>query len=213
LAPYLGTLAFAGDASDVIGKFLNFYNPTGTLSGVTTAAIVVWLAVWFVPAKRWQTKTVAVEKVNLAAFVLLAVGLLLTFPPFINFLKGKSNSLAHYRASFVWKWAYKAGEGAHYRRRGDRIVIVFAALHESAIGPKRTFPMRRRMSAIGGKADIGRAAGNVRSWPKADIGELFKNVFLTASHSNTIATGFLEAADDCASLQTAQISEDGLEKD
>lgn len=30
----LGILAFAGDASDSIGKALNFYSPTGTLSGV-----------------------------------------------------------------------------------------------------------------------------------------------------------------------------------
>ena len=32
----LGILAFAGDASDTIGRLLNIYNPTGTLSGVTT---------------------------------------------------------------------------------------------------------------------------------------------------------------------------------
>ena len=30
----------------------------------------------------------------------------------------------------------------------------FAAVHESAIGSKRTFRLRRGMSAIGGKADI-----------------------------------------------------------
>jgi hypothetical protein len=30
----------------------------------------------------------------------------------------------------------------------------FAAVHESAFGPKPTFRLRRGMSAIGGKADI-----------------------------------------------------------
>lgn len=41
----VGVLAFAGDASPAIGKLLNIYNPTGTLSGVTTLAIIVWLVV------------------------------------------------------------------------------------------------------------------------------------------------------------------------
>jgi asparagine N-glycosylation enzyme membrane subunit Stt3 len=85
----LGILAFAGDASDTIGNLLNFYNPTGTLSGVTTLAIIIWLVVWFVLAKRWEHKTIDITKVNISAFVLLAVGFLLTFPPFADLLQGK----------------------------------------------------------------------------------------------------------------------------
>jgi hypothetical protein len=85
----VGILAFAGDASAAIGKFLNFYNPTGTLSGVTTVAIVIWLAAWFALSRLWQAKTVAIGNVNILAFGLLAVGFLLTFPPFIDLLQGK----------------------------------------------------------------------------------------------------------------------------
>ena len=85
----MGVLAFAGDASDAIGKALNFYNPTGTLSGVTTSAIIIWLIAWFVLAKIWGTKTVDVVKINVISFVLLAVGFLLTFPPFMDLLQGK----------------------------------------------------------------------------------------------------------------------------
>jgi hypothetical protein len=85
----IGILAFAGDASDAIGKMLNFYNPTGTLSGVTTVGIIVWLVAWFVLSKLWEAKNVDMVKVNLASFVLLAVGFLLTFPPFIDLLQGK----------------------------------------------------------------------------------------------------------------------------
>jgi hypothetical protein len=40
-----------------------------------------------------------------------------------------------------------------------------AALHESAFGPKRTSPAAPHMSAIRGKADIARAAGE----PKGKI--------------------------------------------
>jgi hypothetical protein len=85
----VGILALAGDASDAIGKWLNFYNPVGTLSGVTTVAIITWLVVWFVLSRLWGGKTVAIDKVNLAAFALLLVGLLLTFPPFMDLLQGK----------------------------------------------------------------------------------------------------------------------------
>ena len=85
----VGILAFAGDASAPIGNALNFYNPTGTLSGVTVLAIIVWLVAWFVLAKRWQTKNVGMGTVNVVSFVLLAVGFLLTFPPFMDLLQGK----------------------------------------------------------------------------------------------------------------------------
>jgi len=68
---------------------LNFYNPTGPLSGVTTLAIVVWVAAWFILAKKWDGRDVAMTRVNGVAFVLLAVGFALTFPPFLDVLQGK----------------------------------------------------------------------------------------------------------------------------
>lgn len=85
----VGILAFAGDASEAIGKALNFYNPVGTLSGVTTIAIIVWLVSWFVLGGMWRERTVNLSKINVVAFVLLAVGFLLTFPPFMDLLQGK----------------------------------------------------------------------------------------------------------------------------
>jgi hypothetical protein len=85
----LGILAFAGDASAAIGRLLNIYNPTGTLSGVTTGAIIVWLVAWLVLNRLWQTRTVAMAAVNVAAFAFLVVGFLLTFPPFMDLLQGK----------------------------------------------------------------------------------------------------------------------------
>ena len=85
----VGILALAGDASDAIGKWLNFYNPVGTLSGVTTVAIIVWLVSWFILNQRWRTKQVDLAKLNVAAFIGLVIGLLLTFPPFMDLLQGK----------------------------------------------------------------------------------------------------------------------------
>ena len=85
----VGILSFAGDASESIGRFLNFYNPTGTLSGVTTVAIIVWLVVWFVLDRLWHNQTVSMTKTSVSAYVLLIVGFLLTFPPFMDLLQGK----------------------------------------------------------------------------------------------------------------------------
>ena len=85
----MGVLAFAGDASAPIGKALIFYNPTGALSGVSTLAIILWLVSWFVLNRLWRTETVEMVKVNMASFALLAVGFLLTFPPFMDLLQGK----------------------------------------------------------------------------------------------------------------------------
>jgi hypothetical protein len=56
---------------------------------VMTVTIVVWLVVWFFLARAWANKTVDIGKVNLVSFALLAVGFLLTFPPFMDLLQGK----------------------------------------------------------------------------------------------------------------------------
>jgi hypothetical protein len=85
----VGVLSFAGDASDAIGRLLNIYNPTGTLSGVTTVAIIIWLVAWFALHRVWRTRAIAMVPINFAAFALLAVGFLLTFPPFMDLLQGK----------------------------------------------------------------------------------------------------------------------------
>lgn len=85
----LGIFAFAGDASPPILRAFNFWNPTGPLSGVTLTAVIVWLVVWFGLARSWATRNVKLRPVNVAAFVMLIGGLLLTFPPFMDLLQGK----------------------------------------------------------------------------------------------------------------------------
>jgi hypothetical protein len=85
----LGILALANDAFPAINKLLIFYQPTGGLSGVSTLAVVIWLVAWFVLARRWATATVQMARVNLISFALLAVGVLLTFPPVMDLIQGK----------------------------------------------------------------------------------------------------------------------------
>jgi hypothetical protein len=51
---------------------------------VTTIAIVLWLLCWLVLEFRWRTKTVAIGRVSAIAMTLLALSLLLTFPPIVD---------------------------------------------------------------------------------------------------------------------------------
>jgi hypothetical protein len=74
-------LAILADKFAFIKNLFVFYKPTGPLSGVTTAAILIWLVAWFILDLRWRRRTVALRRVNTLAFVLLGLSLLLTFPP------------------------------------------------------------------------------------------------------------------------------------
>lgn len=85
----LGVLAVAADGLKPVAKLLTFYGPTGPLSGVSTVAIAIWLVCWLVLARLWGMRTMAMSKVNAVAFVLLGIGLLLTFPPFGDLLLGR----------------------------------------------------------------------------------------------------------------------------
>lgn len=85
----LGVLAVAADGSRHFAALLAFYHPTGPLSGVTTVAIALWLLCWAVFAARWWNKAVAIGKLSVIASLFLALGLLLTFPPFGDLLLGR----------------------------------------------------------------------------------------------------------------------------
>ncbi|HEY1767887.1 MAG TPA: hypothetical protein VGG26_09540 [Terracidiphilus sp.] len=82
----VGLFAVAADKSAAMKGWMIFSKPTGPLSGVTTSAIVVWLIAWILLHARWRGKTVALRPVNMAALLLLALGLLLTFPLFADLL-------------------------------------------------------------------------------------------------------------------------------
>jgi hypothetical protein len=85
----LGVLTVAADGSKGLSAALNFYPPAGPLSGVTTVAIALWLICWAVLARVWKDKQLAFAKVSAFAFLFLALGLLLTFPPFGDILLGR----------------------------------------------------------------------------------------------------------------------------
>lgn len=77
----LAVFAILGDKSAAMKSFFIFSKPAGPLSGVTTSAIVLWIAVWAVLHLRWRRRTVALARINTVSFALLLLSLLLMFPP------------------------------------------------------------------------------------------------------------------------------------
>lgn len=77
----LSVLAVAADRFAAMQHAMAFYSPTGPLSGVSTSAISIWLIAWAALERRWRNRAIALRPVCISAFVLLALSLLLTFPP------------------------------------------------------------------------------------------------------------------------------------
>jgi len=85
----LGVFALGGDAFPTLARAFTLWRPTGPLSGVTDAAIIVWLVGWIVLSRRWTRRDVDLRRINRIAAALFAAGLLLTFPPFMDLIQGK----------------------------------------------------------------------------------------------------------------------------
>ena len=77
----IGAVSVAADKVQALARMLNFYRPTGPLSGVSTVAIVGWLAAWAILHHAWSARNVDLKRIVAIALVLLACGVLLTFPP------------------------------------------------------------------------------------------------------------------------------------
>lgn len=82
----LAILSIAADRLPGFRHWMAFYKPTGALSGVTTSAIFVWLMAWGILELRWRNRNLRMNRIGVAAFVLLILGLLLTFPPLVDLL-------------------------------------------------------------------------------------------------------------------------------
>lgn len=60
------------------------YGPAGGVSGRTTFAVVVWLLAWALLHRRWAAEVPASDRLTrviVATLVLVALGLVATFPP------------------------------------------------------------------------------------------------------------------------------------
>lgn len=77
----LGLISVVADKVKPLAKTLIIYRPTGPLSGVSTSSILIWVAVWVLLHYFWKERQVDLRRVIMASLVLLAAGILLTFPP------------------------------------------------------------------------------------------------------------------------------------
>jgi hypothetical protein len=84
----LGLLSVLTAASATVSDALTLSDRVGDLSGVTSAAAAVFFVAWAVLAVAWRHADPPVLRVAAAAAVLVALGLLGTFPPFFNLLGG-----------------------------------------------------------------------------------------------------------------------------
>ncbi len=84
----LGLFTCLARALAPINAALSFYDPTGSLSGETTLAVVSWLAAWAILHRLWTRQQVDFGKVFVATLLLIGLGLLGTFPPFFQLFGG-----------------------------------------------------------------------------------------------------------------------------
>ena len=57
------------------------YAPAGGVSGRTTIAVLLWVIAWGVLHRRWRDRHVESRRVHVVTMLLIALGVLLTFPP------------------------------------------------------------------------------------------------------------------------------------
>lgn len=82
----LGVISLVADKVRPIANLLKIYSATGPLSGVSTLAVLVWLASWVLLHYAWRERNLELRPIVAVSFVLLAAGILLTFPPFADML-------------------------------------------------------------------------------------------------------------------------------
>jgi hypothetical protein len=84
----LGLLSVLTAASAPVSDALTLSDRVGDLSGLTTAAGIVFVTAWAVLAIAWHRADPPLPRVAATAAILTALGLLGTFPPFFTLLGG-----------------------------------------------------------------------------------------------------------------------------
>ncbi|MGA3347170.1 MAG: hypothetical protein ABSC76_20165 [Terracidiphilus sp.] len=86
LSAGIGSFALAfitvlADRSAAFKLLLTFSKPVGPLSGVTTIAVVFWIAAWIFLDLLWKRRELPLSRIGWGAIALFVLSLLLTFPP------------------------------------------------------------------------------------------------------------------------------------
>ncbi|KAF0108060.1 MAG: hypothetical protein FD146_1074 [Anaerolineaceae bacterium] len=84
----LGLATISVEASAAIKTALNWYNPVGSLMGKSSLGIIAFFLSWVILNTIWKGKETNFSRIAAIALVLVAVGLIFTFPPVWHLLLG-----------------------------------------------------------------------------------------------------------------------------
>ena len=80
----LGLLTTLNEASTEVHDFLEFDEDVGPLSGKTIIAVIAYFASWAVLHGLWRRRNPALRPILIATAVLIALGVVGTFPTFFQ---------------------------------------------------------------------------------------------------------------------------------
>jgi lysylphosphatidylglycerol synthetase-like protein (DUF2156 family) len=87
---FYGFLVVLVELSPAVKTAFTLTKGVGPLSGKTTFGTLGFIVAWVILANMWKGKDVSIDKVWKISLVLIALGLLFTFPPFFQaFTAGK----------------------------------------------------------------------------------------------------------------------------
>ncbi len=81
-AAVLGLATFSVELSESVKNAMNWYKPVGPLMGKSSLGIIAFFLSWAILAYAWKGKDTNFTRIATIAMVLVALGLILTFPPF-----------------------------------------------------------------------------------------------------------------------------------
>jgi len=77
-----GLLTILVQVSPAVRNALQFYQPAGQITGLTTLSVAAWLISWYILFRLWKERQVPFSWVFAVTLLLIVLGLVGTFPPF-----------------------------------------------------------------------------------------------------------------------------------
>lgn len=81
---FYGITVVLTEAVPAIKTAMAFVKPVGPLSGKTTVGMIGWLIAWAILYFLYRGKNVDMDRIATLSLILLAIGLVFTFPPFYD---------------------------------------------------------------------------------------------------------------------------------
>ncbi len=84
----LGVLTVLTGVFDSLSNALKFYGLADDISGISTLMVAVWVVCWLILHHLWKNRDVNFPRVFVFTLILIALGLVWTFPPFMKVFGG-----------------------------------------------------------------------------------------------------------------------------